>query len=272
MLSCRSASGVALLVLCGCSSYGGPHHPYAPLLNAAGQIDVAVTAGASAPSAPTFAAHVAIAPVDHLVITGGFDTAPPDQAHQRVSGELAAGVFAARDPRIRAEVLAGVGAGWSLGEQVNEDETISLEGPYVRPFVQGFLGGVWGGFFTWGGGLRGGATVAFLDELSSEDPPGDVMQNRRIAFNVDPFTSFRFRFDVFEIDITGGGGLQSGQNLSLVNIHASLTLRLVFQAWGDAPPRGYAPVEPAPEPPRPAPEPAGGPGRDLDAPTSGDPI
>lgn len=203
-------------------------------------VGAAPTAGA-----PTLAAHAAVAPVDHFIIAAGVNADPIDYGDgtRHVAGELAFGAFAVGDPRLRAEVLAGVGGGYGTGEWNGEDGDEGLEGPYVRPFVQGTIAGFWAGFFTWGGGLRLATTVVDLTVIPIDPGSDRATPGLNAQVHIDPFTTARFRADFFEVDLTVGGSLSFGERTvgPMGNVYATVGLRLRFQAWGEPTP------EPEPE-------------------------
>ena len=196
---------------------------------------MAVGVGASGSAAPTLAAHAAIAPVDHFVIEASADVDPVDEGNGTLhgAGELGLGVFAVGDPRLRAELIAGVGGGYGNGTWYGECDDFALEGPYVRPFAQGAIAAVYD-FFTFGGGLR--LAVTFTDlQVTRLDPGSDLLSG---GFNaqghIDPFLTMRFRHEIFEVDLTGGTSFSYGNAIvgSVFNAFGALTVRLQFQVWG----------------------------------------
>jgi len=235
---CVLASVAAL----GCSNYATPHHPYAPLLSGGGQVEATVTAGASGTTAPTFAAQVAISPVDHFVIVAGGDVDPfaYDRNTQHIAGELALGAYVIDGPELRAEVLVGAGGGYGTGQWLPDsgDDDSLLRGRYFRPFIQGTVAHVVD-FFTFGGGLRLGVTFADIAVLPGPMTYYPPRGGRTSQVHIDPFITFRFRYDVFEAELTGGASLSGGDAIvgAPVNGFGGLRLRLRFQAWdpGGAP-------------------------------------
>ncbi|MEC7523591.1 MAG: hypothetical protein VYE22_27160 [Myxococcota bacterium] len=227
-----------LLALSGCSNFAGPHHPYAPLLDRGGQVDVAAGVGLVHSAGVTFTGRAAVAPVDGFVITAAAHLDPIDlgDGTRQYAGELGLGAFAMGDDALRAELLAGVGGGYAYGRWNGEDGDEGLEGPYARPFLQGTLAGRWG-VVTWGGGLRLGVTVADLT-VTPIDPGGDLATPGLGAqVSLDPFTTVRLDFGALHVDLTGGGAVAFGERTvgQMGNVHVALTVGARFSAWGEAP-------------------------------------
>ncbi len=228
----------------GCSNYAKPHHPYAPLFERAGQIDVAVSAGPSGRAPVSFAGHAAVAPVDHLQIVAGVDFDPIRESNRtrHVAGELGIGGFVMGEGRLRAELVGGLGGGWASGENEEEDDgPWGVVGPYVRPFVQGVVGGVFD-FFTFGGGLRIAATFAHLrtyDTASSDYPYGDGPAEQ---VHIDPYTTLRFRYELLIVEVAAGASFSFGDSIVGAPIYGygALTLHFHFDAW--APPTDDEPT------------------------------
>ncbi|MGE0788164.1 MAG: hypothetical protein AB7S26_21005 [Sandaracinaceae bacterium] len=234
---------VSLLSI-GCSTYVGPHHPYAPLFNAGGQVDVAVGVGSTWTSVVDFGVRAAVAPIDSLVVTAAASIDPLDTGNgsTHYGAELGVGTFAVSADALRAELIAGTGAGWGSGRYVNEDSSAEIAGPYLRPFAQGAIAGHWG-IFTGGAGLRIASTIADIRAtvISPGDSPAETGWNALVSFEL--FGTVRFDIDTLYIDITGGGSAQVGEITvgPLGNVFGALYVGARFQAWGAAP---QPPVEP----------------------------
>lgn len=232
----RLLAGCLGLASLACSNYAKPHHPYAPLFERAGQIDVAVSAGPSGEGLVTFAGHAAIAPVDNLQIVAGVDFDPIQESNRtrHVAGELGVGGFVTGEGRLRAEGVLGIGGGWGSGVMRAEDDgPWGIAGPYARPFLQGVLGGVFD-FFTFGGGLRIAATFADLhtyDTEGSDFPYGDGPAGQ---VHLDPFTTLRFRHEHLIVEVAAGASFSFGASTvgAPFNGYGALTLHLLFDAWG----------------------------------------
>ncbi len=222
------------------------------MLEAGGELEISGSVAALGETQPTFAARVAFAPVDGLVLVAGADFDPISEGTQRtqhVAGELAAGMFLTGYSNLRGELLFGVGSGYSTGIWGGEEVDDEVDGPYARPFVQGALGGRWD-WFVWAGGMRIGTTIADLtfvpDDPSQRRAPDGVYAQ----VHFDPFTYAGARFGGFEIDLTFGGSFSGGHEAvgATMRGYLALTFRGRFTLW---------------DPPQRWPRPDAGPGGDA---------
>lgn len=231
------ASAAAL----GCSNYAQPHQPYAPLLDRGGQVDLAASVGLTDQTAPTFSAHAAVSPIDHLVVTAGLDADPlrdqPDET-SHVAGELGAGAFVVGEPHLRASVIAGTGAGYGTGRYRPEDnDDLLMEGPYVRPFVQGTIAGVYE-FFAWGGGVRLGTTCAWLTFTPGADGVVWFDDGQYAQGHLDLFTMLRVRHQALIVELSAGAsyGFVGDEVVgAALGAYGALTVHAQLEAWN---PRG----------------------------------
>lgn len=208
---------LALVSLCaGCSFYGTAAPTYAPLLDHAGQLDIAAHGGAHVPAGWTAGADIAYAPVDHLVITGGFDRAGSDTV-THTFGRAGVGTFV-RDRVLRLEAIAGVNAGhatgvgipfcYSSGPTGCGPPEMRFEGAYVSPWLQAFLG-FEVPYFEFAGGLR--VSYAWSDVRASNYTTTELVDYATYSlFQIEPVLTFRFPIDIFRFEISAGLPLGAG--------------------------------------------------------------
>jgi hypothetical protein len=156
-----SFAAAALSLAAGCapmSVLSGPHQPYAPMLDHAGQLDIVARGGGMADDfsqwTMTSAVQVAYAPIDHLEIAASADADLFDTDERNhtlhVGGGLAIGAFA-RAGYFRFEAFVGANAGWGAGFVPAEQRTMPampfgmrtgrVELSYQDAFVQAQIGG-----------------------------------------------------------------------------------------------------------------------------------
>lgn len=218
-----TALGAAIALLSGCSTYAVPHQPYTPLLDRGGQVDISANAQVSGGSAPSVAVHGAYAPIDHLEIVAGVDadfvneSDSSDAGSYHFAGELGIGTFAVENPTLKAELIGGVGFGWGQGVYSDLDDvggtttnvSYQVDGPYIRPFLQGTVANV-AGNFEWGGGIRLAYTWASLsfDPRDASSPARPGMDGGQ--YHIDPFVMSRVRFDYVALEALGGLSISPG--------------------------------------------------------------
>ena len=252
---------IAVPLLAGCSSYAVPHQPYAPLLSRGGQVAVQARAGVTGAAAPTFAVHGAYAPVENFEIVAGADfdpvgdTAGGETLHG--AGEVGIGTFAVDESMI-AELIGGTAVGWGSGAYLDgfrDDGTGSgqlvsnryrVDGPYVRPFLQGVVGSRFG-IAEIAGGVRLAYTWSQQTFATFDAQTPGLTPYSATAVHLDPFVVARLAVDIVRLEALAGLSLTFG-DVSVgppFNVFASLGVGVVFDTWG-APAAEAAPADPTP--------------------------
>lgn len=250
---------IAISLLQGCSSYAVPHQPYAPLLSRGGQVAIQGRAGVTGAAAPTFAVHGAYAPVENLEIVAGADFDPVGDTSGgetlHGAGEVGIGTFAV-DEELIAELIGGTAVGWGSGAYLDgfrDDGTGSgqlvsnsyrVEGPYVRPFLQGVVGSRFG-IAEVAGGVRVAYTWAEQSFTPFDASTPALSPYSATAFHLDPFVVARLAVDILRIEALAGISLTFGDVSvgPMFNAFASLGLGVVFDTW-DPPAPEVLPIDP----------------------------
>jgi hypothetical protein len=217
-MSIRSAFCSALLLSvaqgCAYTGFAGPHQPYTPLLDHAGQVDVSVRGGAGVESDAELAAQVAYAPIESLEIAANVDYAGDfnQEGAEHVGGGLAIGSFSRTDV-LRVESFLGVDAGYGTGVSYDSSwpgstsrlPSLRLTGPYVTPFAQVAIG-LEVPYFEFAGGVRVGALIA--DVLGSGNSGDLTQQGTLLRASIDTFITLRVPFDIFRVELMLGAAYQ----------------------------------------------------------------
>ncbi|MBN8615061.1 MAG: hypothetical protein J0L92_30975 [Deltaproteobacteria bacterium] len=236
----------------GCSSYAVPHQPYAPLLSRGGQVAIQARGGVTGAAAPTFAVHGAYAPIENLEVVAGADFDPVGDTSGgetlHAAGEVGIGTFAV-DESLIAELIGGTAVGWGSGAYLDgfRDDgtgsgqlvanTYGVDGPYVRPFLQGVVGSRFG-IAEIAGGVRFAYTWA-QQSFTPFDPGTPQLQRYdATAVHLDPFVVARLAVDILRIEAMAGLALTFGDASvgPFFNAFASLGLGVVFDTWEPATP------------------------------------
>jgi hypothetical protein len=242
----QASLAFALTFTTGCSYYTSGHQAYTPLLDHAGQVDIAARGGVTTMAEGVGNIQAAYAPIDNLEVAGSVEVAsgPDNQLH--AGGGVAVGTFARHDV-LRLEALAGVEGGYGTGRETVEthsfsgmpipdrmDHSWNLSGGYVSPLVQVAIGFEVPHFeLAVGSRVRGTFAEVSAQWLSGLNAPTE--KGNLAYLSVDPFVTLRVPFDIFRVELLMGGNIPLAGDLSayseplaVANLYTSLGFGVQF--------------------------------------------